>query len=382
MTYGTSEVYGIVQSEMNNSTHKPYLSIVATARHDNHGGNLLGRMQLFIDGILEQCNRFQLPAELIIVEWNPPKDRPRLVEALNCSNLHTHGDWCSIRIIEVPHHIHSRFKYAESLPLFQMIGKNVGIRRSIGEFILATNIDILFTDELIGFLSRQSLQYEKMYRIDRCDIDPPPSMEDPIPTRLDWCKQHIVRINNQYESVNLRTGRSYPAAWKPTWRVKLMEFLQNHSLIPIVTRPPLHLNTCGDFTLLHRDHWFALRGYAELEMYSMHLDSLFCTAASVAGLQEMILNDPMRIYHIEHGTGSGFQPEQVSALNNRLENSGIPQLSMTDFHRAAIEMRRNDQPTLFNDDNWGLYNETLTEINPFNTTNHTVNTTSREPCLA
>jgi len=203
-----------------------------------------------------------------------------------------------------------------------------------------------------------------MYRADRYDIEPPPNEDDPIPTRLNWCKQNIIRINKKYESVNTHTGKSYQAAWKPTWRVKLLEYLQNHSLIPIVTRPPLHLNTCGDFTLLHRDHWFALRGYAEFEMYSMHLDSLFCTAASVSGLSEVILKNPMRIYHIEHNTGSGFKPEQTNALNNRLAKSGIPQLSISEFHQAAIEMRKNAKPTIYNDINWGLSRENLPETNP------------------
>ncbi|MDB5305838.1 MAG: hypothetical protein JWO38_40, partial [Gemmataceae bacterium] len=60
----------------------PYLSVVAAARNDDHGGNLLGRMQLFVNGLLEQCRRHRLPAELVLVEWNPPPDRPRLADAL------------------------------------------------------------------------------------------------------------------------------------------------------------------------------------------------------------------------------------------------------------------------------------------------------------
>ena len=47
------------------------LSVVATARNDDHGGNLLGRMQLFVDSLLAQCREHGLAAELILVEWNP-----------------------------------------------------------------------------------------------------------------------------------------------------------------------------------------------------------------------------------------------------------------------------------------------------------------------
>src|SRR6185503_19507238 len=36
----------------------------------------------------------------------------------------------------------------------------------------------------------------------------------------------------------------------------------------------VHQNACGDFQLMAREHWFALRGYPELEVFSMSLDGL------------------------------------------------------------------------------------------------------------
>ena len=35
-------------------------------------------MQTFVAGWIEQARRYGIPSELIIVEWNPPADRPRL----------------------------------------------------------------------------------------------------------------------------------------------------------------------------------------------------------------------------------------------------------------------------------------------------------------
>jgi hypothetical protein len=72
------------------------LTVVATSRNDNHGGNLLRRMQLFINGFAEQCKRHQLDAELILVEWNPPPDKPRLAEALSWPSEKGH---CSIQTL-------------------------------------------------------------------------------------------------------------------------------------------------------------------------------------------------------------------------------------------------------------------------------------------
>ena len=43
---------------------------------------MLGRMQHFVDGFIAQCRKHRPEAELILVEWNPPPERPPLEEAL------------------------------------------------------------------------------------------------------------------------------------------------------------------------------------------------------------------------------------------------------------------------------------------------------------
>ena len=134
---------------------RPYLSVVVTARNDDHGGNLLGRMQAFVNGWIAQCKRHSLDAELILVEWNPPEGRPGLADA-----LHWPKDLgpCEVRIIQVPPDLHRRYAHAEAQPLYQMIGKNAGIRRARGQFVLATNIDIIFSNELVAFLAERKLE--------------------------------------------------------------------------------------------------------------------------------------------------------------------------------------------------------------------------------
>src|SRR5258708_31568463 len=98
-------------------TDKPYLSVVAASRNDDHGKNLRERMQVFAKGFIEQCQRFKLPAELILVEWNPPPEKAPLADALSWP---AQNGYCNIRIIQVPAEIHKRYKYSEALPLFQM----------------------------------------------------------------------------------------------------------------------------------------------------------------------------------------------------------------------------------------------------------------------
>ena len=112
------------------------------------------RLQAFVNSFDEQCRRTGLDAEVIVVEWNPPAERPRVRSLLRLPE----PSFCSYRFIDVPAEIHDRLRYADVLPLFQMIAKNAGIRRARGRFVLATNIDIIFSTELIDFMASRELR--------------------------------------------------------------------------------------------------------------------------------------------------------------------------------------------------------------------------------
>jgi hypothetical protein len=169
----------------------PYVSIVVTARNDDHGGNLLRRMQAFVNGVLIQSERHRVRTELILVEWNPVADRPSLADALDWK---LGSEYCDIRIIPVPAELHQRLIHWQALPLFQMIAKNVGIRRAAGEFVLATNIDILFSNELFRFFAEKRLESGKMYRVDRWDVMEDVPVERPFDEQLEWCNSHLIRV--------------------------------------------------------------------------------------------------------------------------------------------------------------------------------------------
>src|SRR5439155_23676554 len=107
---------------------EPYLSVVVTTRNDDHGGDPLKRLQAFINCFDEQCRRTGLDAEVIIVDWNPPAERPSVGSLVSVPE----PSFCTYRFITVPPAIHQRLR-ADGLPLFQMIAKNVGIRRARGQ---------------------------------------------------------------------------------------------------------------------------------------------------------------------------------------------------------------------------------------------------------
>jgi hypothetical protein len=623
---------------------EPYLSLVVTARNDDHGGDLLQRMQAFTDGWLEQSNRFRLESELIIVEWNPVADRPPLADALRWP---AGNQFCTVRVITVPAEVHGRYRYADVLALYQMIAKNVGIRRAQGKFVLATNIDILFSSELMERLARRDLDPDRMYRIDRHDAMSAIPPDTGIVERLEWCRNHLLRTNARngtfpvsgegapipavsdivkresgftmefdwyspeswggqaYRWVGERatltlqpppgvdrtrvtlgvepgpgsnygpciltvassqgsilcehrvrsrqsvevplprelgerdfvqlfvTGAGLPAesdprlanllvrsiAWggvppsaviqqapRITWwlghlyrrwrgietkvqplehRVEkdlqagveygtgwgpweklggdLARFIEGeghitlspsdgwremeldieagpaalgrpvrvmivdsagselatallHGRKRLIWRPGhsteqvraitvraacegtsqprllllhqctwrpgkpgepaggilaqedlpgrfyhLHTNACGDFTLLSREAWMDLRGYAEFDAYSMNIDSTLCIAAHHAGYREEMFEEPLRIYHIEHATGSGWTPEGEAELYRRIAKKRIPWLEYPFVVSWERDMNRWGRPILFNLGDWGLAGEELSE---------------------
>jgi hypothetical protein len=576
---------------------EPYLSVVVAARNDDHGGNFLRRIQIFVAGWIAQSQRHGLSSELIVVEWNPPPDKPRLSEVLQWP-----PDFgpCEVRFVEVPPELHQRYAHADALPLYQMIAKNVGIRRARGQFVLATNIDILFSDELMAFLARKELEQGRMYRIDRLDVMSDVPVEAGIDNQLAYCRSHLLRVNSREGTFPLTpdgrrtltkrdiaapdSGLRFGAGWfpveqhsdkelfrwadnnaeidlvlpevpRPVLRLELepgpgmgqlplyMTVLEGNRLIeagpiedrseleiafppgpperrlilrvrhggktvphdprvlnfrvfsctwerslratrlprqspsspsspgssitvrveaipvgltkrlavlwrqlqaliarisesgPLMTvtvpvsiplkraaayyverggisgmlrngfkskqsrplsktptaptdaetdihelaAPPatgpvsrlhttpvshLHTNGCGDFTLAAREHWFDLRAYPELDLFSMNIDSIFCYAAHHGGAVEHILSEPMRIYHIEHATGSGWTQEGQEQLFARIAAKGLTFVSYSDIIGWAAQMSRLKATMIFNRDNWGLAEFNLTETQP------------------
>jgi len=109
-----------------------------------------------------------------------------------------------------------------------------------------------------------------------------------------------------------------------------------------------------------REHWFAVRGYPELEMFSFNLDSILCHMAHHSGVKERILPNPMRIYHIEHT--SGWTPQTEFDMKERLKSLGIPMLHFPQFQSWATRMQKEKRPIVLNGENWGLGPEDLNEM--------------------
>lgn len=343
----------------------PYLSAVAVSRNDDHGGDPLRRTRLFVESLAWQAQHFRLPVELVLVDWNPPAAKPGLAEVL----AFPENEYFCARIIVVPPCLHAGYRHGDRLPLFQMIGKNVGIRRAKGEFILATNIDILLDDRLFAELARRSLRPDKVYRADRYDI------RNEVPDREHVAQQAFCRdaANHARRNHRLRpyefaalqehdpwdSGRLLQEAGRFAWAE--FDGLTSIGMKPGAEPEFLSTNACGDFTLMHRDAWERIHGYAEFEAFSMNIDSVGLMCAHFAGIREVSFLPPLVTYHVEHAPGSGWSPECSQTLYDRICQASLPYLDWSALQEKLVPRLAQDEGWLMNDESWGLAGFALEE---------------------
>ena len=337
----------------------PYLSFVIAARNDNYAGGMLRRLQVCIDTFLHQAETFELPSELILVDWNSPPDAG-LGDAVQWRTL---TRWCSVRVITVPPAVHATQRFGDRLPILIHRARNVGIRRARGQFVLPTSADILCSDELIETIAARQLEACALYRIARHDVPFATLDIDNHDVRLQSCRDHVQVVHER--------RASYIVAGVPA----------------------LFTNGAGDFTLLSRQLYGRLRGVPEeREYHSMHWDSIFCFMAYAACGREIVFNEPCRIYHVDHGTPSWRgSPRFIERVARRLpigarrakrltkkirarwpprssmDERGVPYLNLkkasdrAEFETLVRRIVDASGSFVYNDVNWGLGDHDLPE---------------------
>jgi len=315
------------------------------------------RMRIFVNGLIHQCNKFNIEAELIMVEWNPPADKQLLKDELPQPKAR---DKLTLRYIVVPKEIHNGYQHADTIPLFQMTAKNVGIRRAEGQFILCTNIDLLFSDELFAWLAKTKLEKGNYYRAPRADV--PKDIDDTwsVEQQLAWCKKNImVKWGYNTRFLNL--------VGFPDWvfRIKFMPEILNLLVGPIRKwKDPLKYqvsqldyNACGDFTMMSKEDWERIEGYVELDLYSIHIDSMALNACIALGIKQVIVPYDCTSFHIHHEEGwASMQPLQV--LKFLAKRPGMDWGAM---HAAGQYIIQNKTNYGINSPTWGFAEKELDE---------------------
>ncbi len=351
---------------------KYYISFIVATRNDDHGGNMSYKNQYFVDRWSYLTKKFNLSSELIIVEWNPPDNRPKLVDQIKLPKLNNDQ---KIKFITIPNSVHKKFKNSDKLNFFQMIAKNVGIRKAEGEFILCTNIDIIFSDEIFEFFSKKKLKSNIIYRTDRYDVDF--DEFENVKINSNQLDNNLTFIHKSNFSIDIKNKKKYYVkfGWGSIYQA-IKRYLSkdnyNTNSIPLSTNKlkketktilqhffrsiknfnsnrKIHTNACGDFTLCSKNIWLECGGYYEFEGYSFHIDSLFLWSGYFKKFNFETLS--YKIFHINHKIGSGFS-FGTNMLENRLNESSIP---FIDNYEVSKYIKLIKEKINLNSENWGKY---------------------------
>jgi hypothetical protein len=230
----------------------PYLSIVLTGRNDNFGGDFNQRLVAALSYNHRLMTEAGVEYELVFVEWRPVPGRLLLADVMR-ERLPEIAPL--LTVYEVDERYHDAFSQNPRLQFHEFIAKNVGIRRALGSYILVSR-------DIVNMIARQLLRPMVLYRAARHDLK-------------SW-----LDTTNFDEAVMA----------DPRNRVALN-----------VLKPPYLTNAAGDFLLLDRFSFHALRGFNEVfRIAKIHIDANFCFQADAHGL--LIADTGAPVYHVGEGT--------------------------------------------------------------------------------
>jgi len=325
---------------------KVLLSIVLVGRNDNYGGDFKSRLQNCITWTHLQLTNFQIYSEIIFVNYNPLPDQP--IE--NFIEWPLKNKFVSIRIVTVDHNTHIDFvknNKIKNVPVLEYFAKNIGIRRTKGEYILVINPDVLIDPKIFSELHLVSKSY--YYRADRIDFsDSWNSDLKPLNIKRVFLKGHSYKMNKIGQLKYLRFKNKIINAWKKnTLKIEQLLNILRITVYEHNIEYSYHCNVSGDFILMHREHWYDLRGFRENPFIALHNDALFIVQAATLGLKEKIYAAP--IYHQEH-----------SRRFDANDDDELYRESYLFFQKEGQEMIRQKKTCIYNDENWGVSKKDFT----------------------
>lgn len=291
------------------------ISVVCSCRNDDYGGNFLDRMCYF----LRSVERFSIPIEIILVEWNPLEGYESITDIITRWNAlvpFRHP----VRVITVSNENYKRFinkfSYTNTYMSFQEYpSKNIGIRRARGKYIIQTNPDIFYPTSTIQFIENL---------IKREDIQSVISCGNPRGKRID-----LIGVHNFPSIMNLSSKDDMDSG------VMNIESVVSYSH----NIKQISENALGDFMLFKKEHAIQTKSFKECPIAIVHHEQPFVDEFVKRGWPETPVND-ITIYHFDHSRIS-YEKVEFRA------NPGF----------VTYEYLQNLQ----NDDNWGCIDLELSE---------------------
>jgi hypothetical protein len=129
----------------------PYLSIVGWVRNDGYMEGYVERVQRALRLLISQLDRHKVPTEIVVVEWNPPPDRPLFVDLVgDCRG----EGYVTVRFVVVDARHHRSLIGSQFKGMHVINAANVGMRRARGRFLVPKGMDTFLTDSVIAQIAR------------------------------------------------------------------------------------------------------------------------------------------------------------------------------------------------------------------------------------
>jgi hypothetical protein len=249
----------------------PYISFVTYGRNDGYTPDYSKRAARAVSCLAGGLEQAGIASEIVFMEWNPPAERPLLVDLFEFPKTRRH---VSIRAFIAPPEYHQGVAGAREAGFNAGEAANAGIRRARGRFITPKASDTFFSPEVLKKIAAHDLDADTVYRIDRHDV----AIDD----------NSIWGLDDDALLAQLAALPSTPHAWiqqSRHWRLR-----------------ELHTNACGDFTLMSAAYWNYMRGHVrDSNVLALDIDSLVLHAAAALGVRECRWPDDCRVYKPSHG---------------------------------------------------------------------------------
>jgi len=283
---------------------QPSLSIVISVRNDNYGGDFNKRLQNFVSWNTELLERYKLYTEIILVNWNPVLENNTL---LNEINWPLNRSYVGFVFLDVPNAVHRSFvdeEVRKTVPLFEFVAKNAGVKRAKGQFVLCTNADIMLSEDVVREISERKLERDILYRAIRVDFKP---------FRSDKISEAEIEKNStaaflRTGSIKMlgffgfRVGLSVAKFFDKLrrWVFSLWIFLFARKNFQEERRFIFDypFNASGDFALMSREKWISGCWYHEDTRISTHTDSIHLLSCLSQGVKLQELSGV--VFHQEH----------------------------------------------------------------------------------
>jgi hypothetical protein len=248
----------------------PYLSVIGWLRNDDYLDGYVARIRRAIHFLANQLNRHKVPSEIVLVEWNPPADRPLMADLLG--GLDQPG-FVTLRFVLVDGRYHRPLVGSKLKGMHSLNAANVGLRRARGQFLVPKAIDTFLTESVIEQIATAKLAHQEVYRCDRYDVQL---------NSEDWIELGDAELLNRMAQ-NIRHHHKR-LVQSSHWDIR-----------------DLHTNACGDFTLMAASQWHEIRGFQDdPTVLCLDGDSIALHAAAAHGVREVCWPDECRVYKLLH----------------------------------------------------------------------------------